>query len=63
MFDVAEGVGGKEGQKGKVLDGAGVGVGGGDRGVDDLYNKNVIQMVKKIMADKQHPLHANYVFL
>ena len=56
-------MGGKEGQKGKVLDGAGVGVWGGDRGVDDSYNKNVIQMVKNIMADKQHPLHANYVFL
>ena len=63
MFDVAEGVEGKEGQKDKMLDEAGVGVGGGDKGVDDLYNKNVIQMVKKIMADKRHPFHANYVFL
>ena len=31
--------------------------------LDGLYNKNVIQMVKKIMADEQHPLYSNYVFL
>ena len=31
--------------------------------LNDLYNKKVIQNVKKIMSDKCHPLHGNYVFL
>ena len=30
--------------------------------LDDFYNKNVIQMMKKIMADKHHPLHGNCIF-
>lgn len=31
--------------------------------LDGLYNKNVIQMVKKIMADDKHPLHEHYNYL
>ena len=31
--------------------------------LDDLYDRNVIQTVKKIIADEQHPLNDNYVFL
>ena len=31
--------------------------------LDELYDSKVIQIVHKIIADEQHPLHHNYTFL
>ena len=31
--------------------------------LDDLYIKDVMQMVMEIMTDEHHPLHDNYVFM